>query len=191
MEKSIKVVIDKIPGEEWKDVFGYKGIYAVSNLGRIYSFVTCRFLRGKDISTVKDLQKYYRRVGLRKEGIQVIKYVHQIVASHFVENPGNKPIVNHINADKLDNRSENLEWVTIGENVKHAYRLGLQCVGGSRTNAIKVIDTRDNIIYGCIGDAARALGIKPTLLKEALYRGSKSPTNKHYKHIKYYKEQVA
>jgi len=51
--------------------------------------------------------------------------IHRLVALAFLDNPLNKPDVNHINGNKEDNRLENLEWVTKSDNMLHAYQIGL------------------------------------------------------------------
>lgn len=48
---------------------------------------------------------------------------HRIVACLFIDNPNNKPYVNHLDGDKLNNNIYNLEWCTASENERHSYRV--------------------------------------------------------------------
>lgn len=51
--------------------------------------------------------------------------VHRLVALCFIDNPENKPFINHIDGNKFNNNKENLEWVTHIENVNHGISIGL------------------------------------------------------------------
>ena len=69
--------------------------------------------------------KGYIQTPLTKNKKQINKKNHRLVAIAFIPNPENKPQVNHINGNKLNNNVENLEWVTDKENKKHAKEAGL------------------------------------------------------------------
>ncbi|MGL5056829.1 MAG: HNH endonuclease [Fusobacteriaceae bacterium] len=57
----------------------------------------------------------YKQAIIRGKNVQI----HRALALCFIPNPDNKPIVDHINIDSMDNRLENLRWVTISENAKN------------------------------------------------------------------------
>lgn len=105
---------------EWRDIKGYEGVYSVSNYGDIKNLITDKKL--KSYITPKG----YLRLQLQYQGIPKNYLVHKLVAEHFIENPDNKPQVNHKDCNKQNNYVGNLEWVTNGENQIHAYETGLQ-----------------------------------------------------------------
>mgnify|MGYP000491117244 CR=1 FL=1 len=109
--------------EIWKDIPGYEGYYQASDLGQI------RSLRFKGKSRIKirkpHLDKYgYLCVGLIKENKKNTRTVHRLVAKAFLGI--SDLVVNHKNGIKIDNTVENLEYITVAENNRHAYRTGLQ-----------------------------------------------------------------
>lgn len=119
--------------EEWKDIKGYEGYYQVSNTGKVKSLDRkVKHPKGGDkIVRGKSCGERYNRVGypevvLFKEGEKKYQLIHRLVALTFVPNEENKPEVNHIDGNKINNNAENLEWCTSSENQQHAYRTGLQ-----------------------------------------------------------------
>jgi hypothetical protein len=73
----------------------------------------------------KKEKRGYLVVNLSVQGKHHMRLVHRLVAFAFLSNPDNKHDINHINGVKNDNRVENLEWATRGENIQHAYKTGL------------------------------------------------------------------
>ena len=58
----------------------------------------------------------YMRFTVRNNGTILRGYNHVLIARTFIDNPDNKPYVDHINRDRSDNRVDNLRWVTSQEN---------------------------------------------------------------------------
>ena len=62
----------------------------------------------------------YARVTLMNNKKRKDITVHRLLGIHFIPNPDNKPMIDHINRNKLDNRLENLRWVTNQENCRNS-----------------------------------------------------------------------
>ena len=108
-------------GKRFEDYIIYKD-------GRILSLLT-----GKMISKRINTKGYYA-VNLCINGQCKTYALHRLVAISFLDNPRNLPQVNHKDGNKLNNKLENLEWVTAKENVVHAIKTGLvNTARGKRT----------------------------------------------------------
>ena len=112
--------------EVWKDCVGFEDLYQVSNLGNVKSIRNNkgtkqdRLLKPATTSTSDYLYVQFCIKGITKK-----HSIHRLVAKAFIANPANKPTVNHIDGNKLNNNACNLEWNTYSENIKHAYSNGL------------------------------------------------------------------
>lgn len=98
----------------WKDVQGYEGLYMVSNDGRVKSITRYK----KELKPSIGSSGYYY-VQLWHDGKCKCRNIHRLVAQAFCENPENKPFVNHLDENKLNNSATNLEWVTHKENCNY------------------------------------------------------------------------
>jgi hypothetical protein len=130
-ERSIK--IRERLFEIWKDIPGFEGIYKISNLGKIISLKHNKNIIIKPINT----KSKYNCVNLYLFGKRNTIKIHRLVAGTFIQNPENKPCVNHKNGIKTDNNVDNLEWVSYLENNVHALktRLRINKSGESHPNS--------------------------------------------------------
>ena len=105
--------------EIWKDVAWYEWLYQVSSLGNVKSYYIKQI---KNLTPWKD-SKWYLFVNLYNSWNKKSYRVHRLVAQRFIPNPNNKPQVNHIDWNKLNNNIKNLEWCTASENIKHLFNI--------------------------------------------------------------------
>lgn len=100
--------------EIWNNISGFEE-YQVSNLGRVKH-------KNKILKPRKN-KGGYLSVALWSNKVRKDKLLHRLVAEAFIPNPDNKSEIDHINADKTNNRVENLRWCTRKENINNPLNL--------------------------------------------------------------------
>nr|DAW32494.1 MAG TPA: homing endonuclease [Caudoviricetes sp.] len=116
--------------EIWKDVPNYEGIYQVSNLGRIKSlYFTSNIYKKKfykeKILKPKKGKDNSLRIELWKDKKHKTVLLHRLIATTFMENLiDTNMTVNHKNGNRLDNRVENLEWLSRADNIRYGFQNG-------------------------------------------------------------------
>jgi hypothetical protein len=113
-------------------ISGFEGLYEITDEGSVISLPkTWRSGSGRISSKMHTVMnstlagRGYPSVQLRKNGKSMRKHIHRLVAEHFLPRIDGLEVVNHIDGDKTNNRTENLEWCTPSQNRKHAWRIGL------------------------------------------------------------------
>lgn len=149
--------------EEWKNIYGYDGLYQVSDAGRVRSWKTYGGQNKAERSHVYRIMKpsktskgYYEVILIDKNRCEKHHLIHRLVAKAFIPNEENKEHINHINGDKYDNGATNLEWTTPKENNEHAIKNKLR---KRETRARKTMRS-DGVVFNSALEAGRALGFK-------------------------------
>lgn len=134
--------------EIWRDIPQFEN-YQISNFGRVYS------KHKGDIKALEVNKKGYQAIRPYKKNVRKTFRIHRLVAELFIDNPENKPQVNHIDGNKLNNHYSNLEWCTNRENAIHAAKNKLFVVGSRSPNSKlneddvkRMRDLYDNHGYG-------------------------------------------
>jgi hypothetical protein len=150
-----------LDGEIWKEVIVENKYsdkkYFVSNLGRFKNN------SGTIMNNYKINENGYIRVYIYNKTY----LLHRLIAFVFLENPENKEQVNHIDGNKINNKVENLEWVTCSENNLHKHKIGL---GNNYTRKIGQYDLDSNLIkeYPSIVAASLELNTSKTNIRGVL-----------------------
>lgn len=113
--------------------------YHITECGKVISLI-----KNKELSPAN--HKGYLRVALFENGKRNYWSVHRLVATVYLDNPDNKPCVNHKDGNKHNNDVSNLEWVTYSENETHSHRvLGKEVLKGESVYNHKL--TEDDVKY--------------------------------------------
>ena len=112
--------------------------YEVSNLGKVRNIKSGRIL--KPFLT----KKGYLMHLLYKNNKQNHLLLHRIIATAFIDNPEEKPQVNHIDENKLNNDLSNLEWCTVRENNIHGTRI--KRIAEKLSKKVIQLDLNDNVL---------------------------------------------
>lgn len=146
----------------FKEIPNTKGRYQISNFGEVKSFPRNGgrggqgYILNNSKGSVSVDGKHYKHVNLSVDAKRSRQSIHRLVANAFLDNPENKPHVNHIDNNPENNCVSNLEWCTHSENMIHAQKQGrlaqAQHMGG--TAAAKLSYARIHKHYEeCLGTA--------------------------------------
>lgn len=173
--------------EIWKPIPGYEGLYEASSLGRVHSVegrvlphrktgtaVRHERILSQTVSKRKGSDKYDARVNLSKEGHDKRFLVARLIAMAFCHGYQEGLTVNHINGDTLDNRPENLEWVTRATNIKLGHQDHMY---PNKMKPVFLIDEDENkMLFYSRAQAARYLGRSAVYILDCL-RKQKTATS--------------
>lgn len=120
--------------------------YEVSNFGKVRNSKTKRVLKPN-----QHKQGYQLIYLTDSDGVHGTT-IHRLVAKTFIDNPYNKPQVNHKDGVKTNNHVSNLEWCTGQENTIHSYKIGLN---KGRVKRVRIIETQEE--FDSIKECAKHL----------------------------------
>ena len=154
--------------ELWKPIYGYEDSYEVSTEGRV---------RGKHgILKPQPRGHGYLAVWLYKKGDPKGKQfsVHRLVAEAFCDRKDGQTEVNHLNENKQDNRSVNLEWCTKQENCSYGGRgktISRKLTNGKRSRPVKQYTMSGELVkeYPSMHEARRQTGFAEANIHKAIH----------------------
>lgn len=168
--------------EIWKSIPTMEGWYEASSLGNIRSVDRLRRSRSGNLHKIKGVnispkidKDGYKAITISIDGKKKYVGVHRLIAMAFL-GIKNGMQVNHKNGIKTDNSFENLEWVTISENVLHTYkklgRVG-KAVNGKPTSCYS-LSGEPMFVFQSLGKAAKFFNGSPSTIRHAVNNNRKT-----------------
>ena len=158
--------------EIWKDIKGYEHKYQISNFGNVKikenKFMKMNMgeirehIQKEKIMKPTNNGKNYLKIGLYKDNKHKNKYIHRLVAEHFLDNKYNLPQVNHKDGNKHNNHINNIEWVSAKENMHHSKNKLKNIPGFNQRKPVLQIDLTTNKVikeYCSASEAQRQTNI--------------------------------
>lgn len=157
--------------ETWHDLKGWENSYQISAFGRVRSKDRKQLHRGFLLNKKGRILKEwydtggYPKVSLNEYPRKADYKIHKLMEAQFLPEPKKGQIIDHIDFNKKNNRIDNLQQITQGENIQRCRDFGLTLqTGGTHSKARKIICNDTGNIYQTIKEAAAAKNIPiPTL----------------------------
>ena len=170
--------------EIWMDIKGYEGKYKVSNMGRVYSIRSHKYL------AIRNNGRGYLYVSLWKDNKEKKEYLHRLVARHFIPNPNNLPQVNHKDENKENNSWDNLEWCDASYNNNYGTHTQRAAEGylNNGTNCCKVkqftLEGEYIATYRSMREAERLNNLGNGVISQMFKKGYKQTGGFHWEKVK-------
>ena len=184
--------VPDLPGEVWKDVVGYEGHYAVSNLGRVKSlhrdlphkthgtWHISEHLLSQGFTGPKQNGQYLGVSLHSGNGHMKMMKVHRLVAEAFIPKVEGKDLINHKDCNKTNNSVDNLEWCTCLENVHHAMANDRMDWSGVKRRAVMNVETGET--FKTITEAEKKYNAASGGIGHACRKGCRS-AGYHWKYV--------
>lgn len=167
-------MINGIP--EVRPIEGYDG-YFVSEIGEVYSIRPKNgsfkkgYIRGlmHEMTPHENIDGYLTLGIFNNSGKRCDRRVHRLLATAFIPNPNNYPVVNHKDGNVTNNSLDNLEWCTISDNTSHAYNVLGVTPNGCKPVKLTNRKSGEESIFRSIKDCAQYLNMSYDHLRDLFY----------------------